>query len=270
MFLLKALYVRIFTLLAMLVTLWGSWQLLQGQWLWLAPMLTWTPLWVCNLWRYHRGNIFYQDEREYPAMAFALLGVGLVLVLGERDVILWSTLAGLFGLLLYVFVASSLTRGVREPAGDKQRLSHLEFQLDSGAPVSLPVTAENQWVFFFHATGCPYARMAMRELLQVLARYPGRLKPEHVVAIFPDQLPGWARELQLQGGRCWGDTRGDASRQLGLWLRGGDGTLGAGQNALRPALAVLGSEGDVKYWEVAKSFRLPPSLQQNWGRLSQL
>jgi hypothetical protein len=257
MYLFKALYIRAYFVTALVMTFWCLSLLGQGKWLWLAPLLTWSPLWLHNTWRMQVANSGYQDDREKLAMSLALAGVGIMLIAGERDHILWWTLAGLFALLLYIFLISKLTYGVRETKGDKDLLPQL---IGSHHP-------EARLVVFFHAASCPYAKMAMRELLTVLKTKDEALKPEQVVAVFADELPPWVRKFQQAGGRCWVDTDGEVCQQLGLWLRDGNVLLDGGRNALRPALAAINSEGQVGFWEVAKNFRLPPSLHTHWERV---
>lgn len=280
MYFFKALYIRAYFLIALVMTFWGLSQLGQGHWLWVAPLLTWTPLWLHNIWRLHLHNAWYQDERERLAMGLALLGVGLMLIVGERDLVLWWTLGGLFGLLLYVFLVSKLPQGVRESTGDKNQLPTLEFSRtiadDYGKTERISVAQHNalldddknkiRWVLFFHAASCPYARMAMRELMSGFERHPD-IKPEQVVAVFSDELPQWVRSFRKAGGQCWVDTDGESCGMLGLWLRGGNVLLDGGQNALRPALAALDTNGEVVFWDVASNFRLPPFLEQHRERL---
>lgn len=280
----KALYIRAYFLTALVITFWGLSQLGQGHALWVAPLLTWTPLWLHNVWRLHLANSWFGDERERLAMGFALLGVGIVLVAGERDQVLWWTLAGLFALLLYVVLISSLARGVRESEGDQSRLPELMFTRpvvgNHGKSELISVRAYNaqlaeegkspvHWVLFFHAPSCPYSRMAMRELMQKLDQH-SEIHPEQVVAVFADELPSWVARFQKAGGQCWVDPDGESSQQLGLWLRGGNTLLEGGNNALRPALAAFDSDGKVAYWEVAANFRLPPSLEEHWEKLKRL
>lgn len=257
MYFFKAVYIRAYFLVALVMTFWCLSQFGQGNWLWLAPMLSWAPLWLHNLWRLHLANSAFQDDREKLAMALALAGVGLMLIAGERGRILYWTLAGLFGLLLYVYVISALPFGVREARGDKTRLPQL-----------LPDATGAQLVVFFHAASCPYARMAMRELMATLDS--GELHAERVLAVFADEVPAWAEPLRQRGARCWADDEGEISQQLGLWLRGGNALLDGGRNALRPALAAINAAGEVGFWEVATNFRLPPSLAANRERLKRV
>ncbi|WP_439134232.1 hypothetical protein [Pseudomaricurvus sp.] len=271
MYFFKALYIRAYFLTALVMTFWVLSQLGQGHWLWVAPLLTWTPMWLHNLWRLHINNSWYQDERERLAMGLALLGVAVMLIGGQRGPVLWWTLAGLFGLLLYVFLVSKMTRGVRESEGDRDLLPTLDFSrrvADDHAKTEL-VSAQKsgaRWMLFFHAPSCPYSRMAMRELMGILEQHP-EIKPEQVVVVFADALPDWATKFSKAGGQCWVDADGESSRTLGLWLRGGNALLDGGHNALRPALAALDSNGQVVFWDVANNFRLPPSLEQHWERL---
>lgn len=260
MYLLKALYVRAYFLIALVMIFWCLSQFGQNHWLWLAPLLSWAPLWLHNLWRMHVANSGYQDDREKFAMGLALAGVALMLVAGERGPILWWTLGGLFALLVYVWVISSLPLGVRETRGDNTRLPQ----------TLLPHAPQARLVVFFHAASCPYARMAMRELMEVIKSHPEAFKPEQVLAVFADELPEWIGKFRQAGGQCWADTDGEISQQLGLWLRGGNALLDGGHNALRPAVAALNANGEVAFWEVAKNFRLPPSLQASWERIRRL
>lgn len=260
MYFFKALYIRAYFLTALVMTFWCLSQLGQHKWLWLAPLLSWAPLWLHNLWRLYVANSAYQDEREKLAMGLALAGIALMLVAGERGPILWWTLGGLFGLLLYVYVISALPRGVREVRGDKSRLPSL----------LLPHAPQARLMVFFHAASCPYARMVMRELVDLLAEHPQVLQAEQVLAVFADEVPEWAGKFRQAGGQCWVDSEGDISQQLGLWLRGGNALLHGGRNALRPAVAALDEQGEVAFWEVAKNFRLPPSLQASWERVQRV
>lgn len=257
MYFFKAVYIRAYFLIALVMTFWCLSQFGQGNWLWLAPLLSWAPLWLHNLWRLHLANSAFQDDREKLALALALIGVALMLIAGERGRILWWTLAGLFGLLLYIYVVSALPPGVREGRGDKTRLPQL-----------LPGSPGARLVMFFHAASCPYARMAMRELMAALDAE--ELQAQQVLAVFADEVPAWAEPLRRRGGQCWADDEGKVSQQLGLWLRGGNALLDGGRNALRPALAAINAAGEVGFWEVAKNFRLPPSVVAHRERLKRV
>ncbi len=258
MFFLKASFIRLYGLLALMVCGWSLWRLLgHSEWLWLAPLLVWGPLWLLNACRYLWCNVAYRDEREAPVMALALIGMALALLTGERDLLLWTTLLGLFCLLFYVLLASALTRGVRESLGDPQQLPNLGFQDAQGKSASLPTDGEPRLLVFFHSSANPYSRMNARELQSLVERE--LLPPAALVCVFPDRLPGWSQALCSRGVNCWVDREGHSCGQLGLWLRGGASGLFAG-NALRPAVAIVGPQNKVEHWQVAANYRMPPCL----------
>lgn len=268
MFLFKALFIRLYTLLAPMIAIYSLWQLSQGQWRWLAPLLAWAPLWLINLWRYYRANVFFLDERESAAMLLALVGVGIVWVAGERDPVLWLTLAGLFSLLLYVYLMSSLSRGVREALGEKEALADVPFRAAAGSLVTLRESTQVQLVVFMHSHWSAYSRMWARELMEVLEQHNRALSSGQVAVVFCGSLPSWSDGLVERGVHCWVDPDGQSCERLGLWLRGGSRFFSGAQHALRPAYAVLNAQRQSILWEQAENFRLPPSLQHGWGKIT--
>ena len=273
MFFFKSLFVRVHELLMPLLSLWSLWQILQGQWLWLAVLLAWAPLFLINLWRRYLGNIAFHDERESLALAPALVGVALLLMAGERDQLLWWTLAGLFSLLLSTVVMSCLPRGVRESRGDESQLAQLKFHSGSG---QLASPAQVRLLMFIHSGWSPYAVMVLRELQTFLQEEA--LPADQVALVFSDAVPSHntvIKELQAMGVHLWWDD-GDSSRSLGLWLRGGSAGRFGGRNALRPALALMPQSAEVnqsaapQFWLTSDNVRLPPSPRQHRQRLLSL
>lgn len=273
MFFFKSLFVRVHELLMPLVSLWALWQMLQGQWLWLSVLLAWAPLFLINLWRLHIGNLAFHDERESLALAPALIGVALLLMTGERDQILWWTLAGLFSLLLSTVVMSRLPRGVREARGDERQLSQLSFHSDNDQSAR---PSQVRLLMFIHSGWSPYAFMALRELQTFLQEEA--LPADQVALVFSDGVPrhnAVIKELQSAGVHLWWD-EGDSCEALGLWLRGGSAGRLGGRNALRPALALMPQSSEdnqgqaPQFWLMSDNVRLPPSPRQHRQRLRSL
>ncbi len=269
MFFFKALFVRVHGWIAPCVSFWALWHLLLGQWLWLAPLLAWAPVWIINQWRIHRGNVAFLDDRERLALTSALMGVGLILISGERDHLLWWTLAGLFALLLNTVVMSKLTRGVREAPGDARNLSSMVFQSAEGEPVSANFA---RLILFVHSDWSPYSLMQIRDLERFL-RDNRSVSPESVALVFADAIPSRSQpliRLQSMGVKVWVE-EGQNAVELGLWLRGGSALRQGVRNALRPAMAVLRpGVPRAQMWLVANSERLPPSATEHQARLLQL
>ncbi|NHN39288.1 hypothetical protein G8764_18435 [Pseudomaricurvus alcaniphilus] len=268
MYLFKALYVLLYMIAAAIAVAWSLLHLWQGDWLWLAPCLLWAPLPLLNLWRFYRANLCFPDERERVVLGLGLVGLALVLVGASRGPVLWWSLAGLFSLLLFLFVVSRLNPGVREKPGDSAALPALDFLDPRGRRVKVTDLAGVSLLVVVHAHWCPYARMALRELRQQ-ARQQG-LPPTSIMLLFPDYLPDWCQPLIAEGFHCCYDEEGNSSQALGLWLRGGSSFLPGGANALRPALAALDADGKPVFWRVASNYRLPPLLGDHWQRLRPL
>ncbi len=269
MFFFKALFVRLHGWIAPCVSLWALWHLMLGQWLWLAPLLAWAPNWVINLWRIRKSNVSFLDDREMLSLAPALVGVGLILVSGERDYLLWWTLGGLFALLLNTVVMTKLVRGVREAAGDSSRLSSMKFQSAEGKMVS---ASHAKLLMFIHSGWSAYSIMQLRDLEQFLLANRS-VSPEAVALIFADTTPSGSRplaRLQTMGVQIWFDD-GTNTTELGLWLRGASVLRRGVRNALRPALAILPSGASAPaLWLVASTDRLPPSATEHQARLLNL
>lgn len=272
MFVWRALYLRLYGVLAIAISLWALLQLSQGQWLWLGALLAWGHLPCINAWRRYGGNFAYGDERERLAMTSTLLGVALVFITGSRDWALWVTLGGLFGLLIFVFIATAMPRGLRESQGDRADLVNLLFtehnqprslkQLNAESPVLLLV---------IHSAADSYSRSAARELQQLLTDAQLPLPAGQCVLVFPGDVPDWARSLMDQGVHCWSDPEGDSLATLGLWLRGGNWSFAGGPHAARPLLAVIeAGQSAARLWVEAANFRVPPSVQENLTKISRL
>ncbi len=260
MFLFQHHFLRIWALAAAVITLWSLWHLMAGQWLWLAPLLAWLPLPLLQLWRRFVGNLAFADPRETPALLPALLATGGILVLGERGMALWLTLAGLFALLLHNRVLTAVPQGVRDTQAAGEGLLQLDF-VDADGQVHRLADAGDRLVLFPFAGWSVYSRMQLRELLQQLPQLSLAQPP---LVVFAGAVPGWAVSLGAGQFECWGDPRGDSSLVLGLWLRGAAGA--GGTLAQRPALAIV-SGGELRFWQVAGNYRVPPSLQDSRGRL---
>lgn len=288
MFFFKALFVRIGEWVAFCVSCWALWQVAQGSWLWLAPLLAWAPMWLINQWRMRRNNLAFHDEREILALAPALLGLAAVLLSGEKNHLLWWTLAGLFCLLLNTVLMSKLSRGVREADGDRHLLGALTFTDTQGQPVS---ASSARLLLFIHSGWSPYSVMQLRDLEMFLLANP-KVNPHSVALIFCGQLPTNVRalsNLQALGVNAWVDSDGEACARLGLWLRGASVLRSGGADALRPTMAVLpsptvaGAEGEPSsaengatkaknlsapsLWLMSNNVRIPPSATQQQARL---
>lgn len=269
MFFFKALFVRLQEWIAPCVSLWALWHLAFGQWLWFAPLLAWAPMWLINQWRVRKANIAFLDDREMLSLAPALVGVGLVLISGERDLLLWWTLAGLFALLLNTVVMSKLSRGVREQPGESRGLSSMTFRDDRDEAV---LASDARLLIFVHAGWCPYSIMQLRDLENFLAANTS-VAPSSVAVVFADYIPAdlpQITRLKGLGVNVWCDD-GDNAAKLGLWLRGASVLRKGVSNALRPALAVLQPRASAPVlWLVASTGRLPPSASQHQDRLLKL
>jgi len=281
MFFFKALFVRIGEWIAFCVSLWALWQATQGDWLWLAPLLAWAPMGIINQWRLRRGNLAFHDEREVLALTAALLGLAAVLIAGERNYLLWWTLAGLFNLLLNTVLMSKLSRGVREPSGDRRLLASLTFTDTQGRSVS---ASSARLLVFVHSGWSPYSVMQLRDLEKFLLANSS-VKPQSVALVFSGLPPTHWRplsSLQALGVEVWGDCDGEACQRLGLWLRGASVLRRRGGDALRPTMAVLPSRAAVdagrkpssaedvsepSFWSMSNNVRLPPSATQHQARL---
>lgn len=272
MFAWRALYLRIYAGLALVLSLWSLLHLFQGDWGWLGALLAWGHLPCINYWRRYHSNFAFRDERERLAMTSTMLGVALVLIAGSRDWALAATLGGLFGLLIYVFIASALPRGLREEEGETGSLAGLTLsdgdrertlsELNTDKPVLLLV---------MHSASHCYSRMAARELQIMLSDGQLPLSAEQCVLVFPGAIPQWCQELTEQGVHCWNDSEGDSLATLGLWLRGGNWSFAGGPHAARPTLALLqAGQSSAKIWIESVNFRLPPSLQDNLAKISRL
>ncbi|MYM64666.1 hypothetical protein [Pseudomaricurvus sp. HS19] len=260
MFLLQHQLLRILALAAPFITLLSLWHLSAGELLWLAPVLAWLPLPLLQLWRRFVGNIAFADPRETPALLPVLLATGGALVLGERGAPLWLTLAGLFALLLHNRVLTAVPRGVREVQGAAGELLQLDFE-DAGGAVRRLAGAGDRLVLFPFAGWSVYSRMQLRQLLEQLPQLSLAQPP---LVVFAGAVPQWAQIMGAGRFECWGDPGAVSSQALGLWLRGASGP--GGTLAQRPALAIV-SGGELRFWQVAGNYRVPPSLQDCRGRL---
>lgn len=264
MFQLKALFVRLYLLSAIVISATCCFQLFQGHFVYLGVLLMWLPLPLVQLLRLWR-NVAWAEERETPLMLPALLGLAGVLLTEQHfSAPLWLALAGLFSLLLYLFVVTATPLSTREleQRGDDVRagLSSLAF-VYGGERVTL-ADGQSRLVLFVHSAG-PYSRMAIRQLTQTLNDRAGVLKPEQVVLISSVDIEPLCKALP--SGVCrWLDPQGQSLEALGLLLRGGNWPLG---DAVRPALAVVDGQGETRLWSVADNLRLAPCLAEAWPRL---
>ena len=289
MFFLKALFTRVHELLAPVVGLWSLWQLIQGEWLAIAVLLAWCPLWLIDRWRWYRANFHFLNEREILPLGTALLGLGLVLMLGERNIFLWGCLAGLFSLLLNTVLMVNMTRGVREGKGDHQNLHELSFTNAAGLKV---VAADARLLMFVSSGTSVYSAMQLRDLAHWLKGH-AEVEPASVAVIFADQIPTHMPalfELLEMDVQVWSDTDGSSARELGLWLRGASPLRSTTANALRPAMAVLPEQAAKRasdsvvedsakaaaaitkpsLWLVSNNLRLPPTPAQLGARVTTL
>lgn len=266
MHLFRALYLQAFGLISLLISAYALLQLFTGQWLWVAVLLAWLPSVVINGWRRYRANIAFLDERESPIMLLAMVGLSICLLFGERGVVLWFTLAGLFGLLLLLMFATRLGQGLREPSGDSGQLKRLAFHDGNNQSVTLQDSCSHL-VVFLHSGTDVYSRMAARALKSHLAMHSAHAEGAQVSVVFPDAVPHWAQEL-------WGESIQLLSlslleaQKIGLGLRGGNGLRG---DALRPTIAVVKANSSVpEFWVVAANLRLPPTFMEHRGRIQRL
>lgn len=256
-----------------MVSVFALMHLVQGHWQWLAPLLAWVPMPLLNLWRRFKTNAWYRDERERPVMTLTLLAVAMVLITGEREAPLWCTLAGLFGLLLLLFVATAVPRGLREKQGNSTLLAELEFSDAAGKPCRLRQSLPQGPVMalFVHSPSQVYGCMAVRELQQWLQQGHSPIPASQIVVIFPGDIPAWVEPLKSLGVHCWQDSQGASLATLGLWLRGGNVGFPGGPNAARPALAVLADDQQQPgLWQVADNLRMPPSLEVLQSKIDRL
>ncbi len=258
MFFFRSLLIRAYTGLSPLVGLYSVWQIVTGHWLWLAPLMAWLPLWLMNVWRMYRSNLAFGDERESPALTLSLLGLALLFIAGDRSIILWWSLAGLMSLLLFTVVLSAVPKTPRDPSFNKDVLPRLIFKDHQGNDCCLG-GAEPKLIVFGFGAWSPYTKMQWRELS---AKASALNAPINFV--FAGEIPRWALEYNSPVISCWSDPEGHAADRLGLALRGGG--AGFGGLAQRPALAIIEGE-QVRFWQVAQNFRVPPSLSEHQGRI---
>jgi len=264
MFQLKALFLRLYLLASVLISAVCFAQLWQGQFVYFGVLLIWLPLPLLQLLRLQR-NIAWGEERETPLMLPALLGVAGVLLTEQHfSAPLWLALAGLFALLLYLFVMTATPMSVRERAlagsDARARLSSLGFVDTDGVRVSL-VGGSARLVLFVHSAG-PYSRMAIRQLQSLFDS--NQLSPEQVVLVGSVDIAPLGTLFLPSGVAYWRDPQGQSCEKLGLLLRGGNWPLG---DAIRPALAVVNDRGETRFWSVADNHRLSPCLSVAWPRL---
>ena len=274
MYFFKASYLYLYWACSWLVSCYAIFAIAQGDWLWLGPLLVWLPLQLVNLWRRAKSTIFYRDEREKLVMTLAMLGVCLLLVTGQRDAILWSTLAGLFALLLFVFPVSALGQGMREQAADLSSIKSLKWidQHNQTRYFSELITPKQSVVVVvLHSIERAYSSMVVRELLEVITSPDNRIKPHQLVVISTSKLSKEVSLLNAAGVHCWFDEQGNSLATLGLWLRGGNWLNRHNQHTARPALMMLNDQKDEPLlWSVADNFRLPPSLRENLPKINRL
>lgn len=261
MFFFKALFVRAYYLCALLVTALSVYFLLEGQWRYVGVILIWSPLLVLTLYRRYGDNVGWGQQRETLLMLPMLIGFAAVLLSDHAGAgagfttAMWLALSGLFSLLLFQTVMTDVPYGVREPEGDKNQLLSLTFQASGGQ--TQPLSREGaQVLMFVHGNDC-YAHMQVRQLKNWLSE--GAITPEQVTVVSARE-GNWTLP---DGVNAWLDVDGQAAKALGLQLRGGNWPQG---DAMRPALAVV-SGGEIKLWQVAKNYRLPPCLQELAPRL---
>ena len=263
MFQLKALFVRLYFLAACLISGFCLWSLLQGEFIYIGVLLIWLPLPVIQTVRL-KCNVAWGEERETPLLLPLLLGLASVLLSEQHFAApLWLSLAGLFSLLLYLFVATATPTGVREGKGRRELLSAQAFTDAQGHSIQLSaLQGQARLVIFIHSTDV-YARMAVRQLKQTLERKAEWLTAEQVVLIAVADISALAGDLP-PGVHLWRDTDSQGCEALGLLLRGGRWPLG---DALRPTVAVQGSDGQVGFWSIASNYRVPTCLEESWPRL---
>jgi hypothetical protein len=273
MYFFKASYLYLYLACSWLVSCLAVFAIAQGDWLWIGPLLVWLPLQLVNLWRRNKSTIFDRDEREKLPMTLAMLGVCLLLVTGQRDAILWSTLGGLFGLLLFVFPMSALGRGLREPAVDLSAIKDLKWidQHNQTRHFSELTIDQSVIVVVLHSLASVYSKMVVRELLEVITLPNSLIKPTQIVVISTIKNSKELSLLSTAGVNCWFDVQDNSLATLGLWLRGGNWFFRSEPHAARPALVVLNSDkAEPVFWSVAKNFRLPPSLRENLPKINRL
>jgi len=263
MFQLKSFFVRLYLLASIIISAMCFVQLWYGQFLYLAVLLMWLPLPLLQVLRLQR-NIAWGEERETPLVLPALLGLGCILLAEQNfSAPLWLALAGLFSLLLYLYVMTATPLSVRERAlaGSDARasLSSQVFLDTDGVRVDF-ASGPVRLVMFVHSAG-PYSRMAVRQLQSLIE--DGRLSPEQVVLVSSVDITPLCATLP-SGVAYWRDLQGRSFEGLGLLLRGGNWPQG---DALRPALAVVDRCGEARFWSVADNYRLPPCLSDAWPRL---
>ena len=261
MFLLKSLLLAVYVVVALLASILSIVQLGSGNFIWLSVLSVWMPVLVLNALRYWVVNLNYNDSRESPLLALSLAGVAMALVLAERGIVLWLVLGGLLSLLLYFTVLSSVTPGPRANRGDYSDLRKLPFYNSVGEVVTLANQPEVQLVVFMHAPWSPYSRMAMREL----RAFVGESGVQKGIVVFPDCVPDWGQDLG-EALECWSDKEGEPTGVLGVWIRGGSAFMPLARHALRPSVAFLDQQGNVKVWAQSENFRVVPDLQEQYSK----
>ncbi len=270
----KSFLLSSFCLGAWVISGFSLWQILNGNSLWVGVLLAWLPLQLVNLWRGRWQTHLVEDEREITAMATCLIGLGVLLIGGDRSWPLAMGGLGLAGLLLYRFWLTSVKPGLREAQADTSVLKQgVLLQQGVGGQSQTINLADSYSQFtllvFMRGDWCPFSALVVHDVknmqaelteLRTLLVYGHELdcgalnaaqENASVCSVSdPDQTLARSLEISLRGGAPW-------------WAR----WRGKGRDSICPAMALLDREGECVYWERASNYRLPPTPRNRWSKL---
>ncbi len=266
----KSFVLSSYCMAAWLISGFCLWQLLNGSVLWFAVLLTWLPLQLVNLWRSRWQMQLIEDEREIAAMAASLIGLGGLLIAGDRGWPLAMGGLGIAGLLLYRFWLSSVKPGLRDIQVDTAVLQQGSLLDSQGHIITLSDTeAQPTLLVFMRGDWCPFSKLVrhdVRAMQSELAHVRTLLVYGH--ALNSDVM---ASTLEYASIHDVTDPEHTLISALGISLRGGAPWWarwhGRGRDSVCPALALLNREGECVYWERASNYRLPPTPANRWSKL---
>ncbi len=263
---LKAQFSLLYYLACWLIALFSLWQCAQGHWIYVGVLMIWLPLPVATLFRVAAVNVGWGQEREVVLLLPVLLGLASVLLSGQQDTLsMLLALVGLFGVLLFLYIATAVPYGHRESQANKESLTDAVFY-EAGEQKRLTDLSGNPCLVLFLHSANAYARMAVRQLSTLLEVKGDTLPADRVVVISVGQISWLSAALPNEVHHwCVGD--GTSASELGLLLRGGAFPKG---DALRPTLAVMDESSNTVVWVVAKNYRLPPCLDNYWPRVEKV
>ncbi len=270
----KSFLLSSFCLGAWLVSGFSLWQILTGNVLWIGVLLTWLPLQLVNLWRGRWQTNLIEDEREITAMAACLIGLGVLLIAGDRSWPLAMGGLGLAGLLLYRFWLTSVKPGLRETQADTAVLQQgaLLQQAEDGLGQTInlaEVCSQPTLLVFMRGDWCPFSALVAHDVKAMQTE----LADVRTLLVYGHELDSGAMNSASAHSsvRYVSDPEQALARSVGISLRGGAPWWarwrGKGRDSICPALALLNREGECVYWEQASNYRLPPTPRNCWSKL---